>query len=261
MRVKRRPATADDGGAGARPLVRRIREVSGPVEGLVFAAMGGSALLAAAVGVRLLVLRSTRGEPLRLLGAGLLFGCGVNHALMLLLALVPAGAPLRRALVVGAILCTGSGATAMSRFNHAVYHPKSALLHAVTAMIATYFAVQAGARLLSLELQGPLSGNVVFAVLLAVYGWSAWEAFGCYAAYRRAPGLDPLVVQRFLVWGLGGLCAVGWVLSVWLGGSHLLARGLGAVFAPLLAVAVLFAFAPPRWYRRRLRAAAAGAPA
>ncbi len=228
------------------------------MEGIVFVAMAFSALLAGAVGLRLLVLRSPRAAPLRLLGAGLLLGSGLNHVLILLVVLseLPRGAPAREALLAGAILCVGAGATSISRFNHVVYRPRSVTLHAVTAMIASYFTLLALLRVLGVPLEGPLAGATFFPVLLAIYGWSSYEALACFAAYRKAFGLDPLVVDRFRVWGIGTLCAMGWVLSAWMGGNQLIARAFGAGFALLLACAVLFAFAPPRWYRRRVHAAA-----
>jgi hypothetical protein len=230
------------------------------VEGIVFAAMAAAALLAGAVGLRLLWLRSRRAAPLRLLGAGLVLGSGVNHLLILLVAAMapPRGSALREALLMGSILCVGAGATAISRFNHVVYRPKNVALHAVTAMIASYFAVIALLRVFGAPVVGPLAGLALFPVLLAVYGWSGYEALACYAAYRKAPRLDPLVVDRFRVWGIGTLCTMGWVLAVWIGGGHVIARALGALFALLLAFAVLFAFVPPRWYRRRVNASAVG---
>ena len=100
------------------------------------------------------------------------------------------------------------------------------------------------------------------AAAIVVYVWTALEGFRCWEQARRrlALGLaDPLVVNRFLLWGWIGafaLVSVAPSFAISLAGgdgaTNVLAR-LGTGFGGLAcAIAMQLAFMPPAAYRRWL---------
>ncbi len=225
---------------------------------LVLAAAVVSAMAASAVALRLLwLLRRERSVALLLLGIALLAGSGLGQLLMLALAVLePApGSGLWRGLLAAMLASIGTGATCICAFNHQVFRGRSAWLHAATGLVGAHFALVSSSILLGFEREGPLAGQRFFLVLFLLYTWSAAESLRCWLEYRRSPGLDPLVVERFRVWAIGAFCAAVWVGAGYLGGLHPLARGVGALFGLALATTVWLAFAPPEAFRRRLRAA------
>jgi hypothetical protein len=225
------------------------------VELLLEAAIGLSALVAAAVASRMLAVAWRTGSGPHAL-MGITVGVGGAAVQLLILAgsiLGPAsGSAAERALGAASLSCVGVGATAMARFNHTVYRPRSPLLHAVTGAVAGYFGLVAAHRALELAPPPLLRLDAFFAALLLVYVWSAAEAFRSWDAYRRTPGLDPLVVERFRIWGFGLLATVSWIVCETVGRGGAASRAAGVLFAILATTAIRFAFAPPRWYRERL---------
>jgi hypothetical protein len=103
------------------------------------------------------------------------------------------------------------------------------------------------------------------AIGLVVFAWSSAESLLLHRRLRRRLRLglvEPEVVNRVLLWGVGSLAAVGMTahglaLRILLGpgdaisdGQRLVASGLGLVAA----VAIGLAFFPPAAYRRRFAA-------
>ena len=68
----------------------------------------------------------------------------------------------------------------------------------------------------------------------------------------RIPELDPLVVDRFRMWGVNGLAVMGWALTGYFYGLSTGSIGIAAVFGLIAAAGLWLAFLPPTWYRRRL---------
>lgn len=97
---------------------------------------------------------------------------------------------------------------------------------------------------------------------ILVYSWTAIEGFRCWGQARRrlALGLaDPLVANRFLLWGTIGaasLLSVAPSLLITLAGGdgtqHVVARLSTAIGGFAASVALQFAFLPPAAYRRWL---------
>jgi hypothetical protein len=229
------------------------------VELLLELAIGLSALVAGAVALRLLgVAWRTGSAPHALMGITVGIGGAAVQLLILTASILRATADSAagRALFAGTLLCVGVGATAMARFNHAVYRPRSPLLHAVTGAVAGYFGLVAVHRAFGLSVPPLLALEAFYAALLVLYTWSALEAFHSWDAYRRTPGLDALVVERFRIWGFGLLATMSWILCETVGRGNAASRAAGVLFAILASTANCFAFAPPRWYRARLGEAA-----
>jgi hypothetical protein len=101
----------------------------------------------------------------------------------------------------------------------------------------------------------------------AVYAWTASEGFRCWALARRRLELglaDPLVANRFLLWGWVGVASLlsvtpSLVITL-LGGdgsTHVVARLSTALGGLSASVALQLAFLPPAAYRRWIEARAA----
>jgi hypothetical protein len=99
------------------------------------------------------------------------------------------------------------------------------------------------------------------AVGIATFGWSAGESFALYGQLQRRARIglvEPAVVNRVLLWGIGSLAAFamsgyGLLTRVVLGpvesdGMRLVSSALGMIAA----VAIWLAFFPPAAYRRRI---------
>jgi hypothetical protein len=103
------------------------------------------------------------------------------------------------------------------------------------------------------------------------FGWASIESLTYWTSLRRRLRIglaDPLVVNRFLLWG--GACAFGVAVDVWVGalalagvdfGTEPLPRLLVAASGLVNATAWWLGFTPPgfyaRWIRRRRRAKSA----
>ena len=94
--------------------------------------------------------------------------------------------------------------------------------------------------------------RVFVLVLLGVWAWSAAEALRHWIAYRRIPELDPMVVDRFRMWGINSLGVIGWAVISYFYGLSTLSIGASAVFGLLAAASLWLAFLPPAWYRQHL---------
>jgi hypothetical protein len=99
------------------------------------------------------------------------------------------------------------------------------------------------------------------AVGVGTFAWSAGESFALYGQMQRRARIglvEPAVVNRVLLWGIGSLAAFamsghGLLLRVVTGpavsdGMRLISSALGMVSA----VAIWLAFFPPAAYRRRM---------
>ncbi len=94
------------------------------------------------------------------------------------------------------------------------------------------------------------------------YSWLAYESLGRWSLYRRqlrgGKELDPLVVNRFLLWGLAG---VSYAVSTLATILHLPYVMVQPLFPTMVKAAFILAFAifsylswsPPGWYKRIIR--------
>lgn len=105
------------------------------------------------------------------------------------------------------------------------------------------------------------------AVGIGTFAWSAAESFALYGQMRRRARIglvEPAVVNRVLLWGIGSLAAFamsgyGLLMRVAMGpvesdGMRLVSSALGMVAA----IAIWLAFFPPAAYRRRMARGATG---
>jgi hypothetical protein len=165
-----------------------------------------------------------------------------------------------RIVFVAMYTATGVSASCMMRFTQIVYRPKQRLLTAVPVGVALCFAYVA----LSVPFRNEAPSHslialLIFPVLLAGYLWTAAESFRCWREYRRARDLDPVIVERFRLWGTSAVAVVLWVAVAFIGQNAAWARGIGSGFGIVSSVALWFAFQPPEFYQRWLRSRVATA--
>lgn len=98
------------------------------------------------------------------------------------------------------------------------------------------------------------------------YAWTAWESLRYYGAMQRRAKLgiaDPVVSNRFLLWGLMGLSAligvllngIGILLNVSVHSSPAMLL-ISSLTGGVQTVCLVLAFVPPRAYLERIRSAA-----
>jgi hypothetical protein len=223
-----------------------------------------------AVGIRLLWLGSqTRQIPELAIGGSFVFAGGISCVLSLL---VDAGRAAGSASVAGmlaaqnAALAFGVGLLAV--FVWRTFRPTEPWGVALFgASILGLLVGHLGKELsVGFSVREPGAYDWIGMVArIVVYGWAAGEALREHLAARRrcAIGLaDPLVANRFLLWGIG----IAAVLVIWLHNAYSMATGgdprtaflLIAGLGMLCAASLWLAFFPPAFYRRHfVRPAAA----
>jgi hypothetical protein len=231
---------------------------------LAFVGVGGG------VGVKLLVLaRRTRGFPELVVGFSLFILSGVAWPLMLV-ARAPVPEAVLRAAFLGASVAMALGWAGVFLFTWRVFQPNAGWARALAAAgIAAQLAAGVAGALRALTLPDAtalrtpaLPGLVLLLSAQAVYAWTALESFRYRALLRRRIPLglaDPLVADRFGLWGWTGLCGGGSILpATWAsltGGdpgsqlSHLVVGICGLVSSGVL----YLAFLPPAAYVRFVR--------
>ena len=219
---------------GTRLLLqaRRTRKLPELAMGLNFVLAGfvGYALLVAAESLHLL--------PGRLAGFGSFFGVsGIS--------------------IGGAFVCL---------FTQQVFHPRSRVARAMLVGIAGWLGLAIYGAWILHVVRGPDGFGVwlghwgAHLGLLAAYGWSTGESLRYYALMRRRVQVgigDPLVANRFLLWGTGTLATVLVTLlyiTMQLLGHYVLPAslvGTSSLLVLVTAIAEWLAFFPPQAYRRR----------
>lgn len=227
----------------------------------------------AAVAVRLTLAGVRRKAfPELALGLGFLFSGCLGFLLMIAPMLVPEmGADARATTAITGHAIANIGFLGLYAFNTVVFAPGRPLAVAASGVGCLVLAVAvvggavAGAGTLQ-QLDSPWYW-CNFAGHAGAFLWSAVAGLQEHAQARRrlALGLaDPVVTNRFLLWGLFGVCAttllVVGMLGTWLAEVPgqpplplaLLVSGLGIGAATCM----WLAFFPPQAYLRRLRASA-----
>lgn len=218
-----------------------------------------------AVGARLLwVGQRTRRLPERMIGLSFLLagtlGAGLGVA-----AAVGSSHPAGPWLAAGSSLAVDLGVACLAVFTWRVFRPSvpwaAALFGASLLVLAVGFVGQLTLSGFAYGASRGLWGWVELAPRLVLYAWASGESLLQHRAGRRRVALglaDPLVVDRFRLWGIGLLAVEGiWMV---LG----LARGLGwhfqATYVPtallgfVCAGALWLAFFPPQAYQRHVAA-------
>ena len=244
------------------------------------AAIGGGSfvVVSLAVGLRLLLVWwRTRELPEFALGFGLFAMGGVGYPLMV--AAVHGfglSVPVREALLALQIALNVVGITAVAVFTRRVFRPAAPAAGAAVAAIALALGGLAVWQGVSPGLWAYITDragawNASAAVVIATLTWSGLESLLYFAKLRRRARLglaDPLVTQRFGLWGVsiltaGAISLAGHVLEML--GVPTVGSVVGAlVVGPpglVMSAALWMAFFPPagyvRWVRDRFAAAEA----
>lgn len=236
----------------------------GPLIWVGFLTFFGVALV---VGVRLLLLWwHTREMPELLIGIGVLGIGPVGFGLAVAARLVAESRPGFGVVLAGiGALAVAIGAGAKFTFNWRVYHPESRAVGAVPIL--------AGPVLISAWITEWVTGGFVHAdpaspatlirtsLQIGCLLWGSAEALRYWAMMRRRVRLglgDPVVANRFLLWGIGaGAAGVGSFIGV----AAQIATGISgaqiswammssSLHGLIAAIALWFAFVPPGFYRR-----------
>jgi hypothetical protein len=211
------------------------------------------------VGWRLLWLAHRTGlTPEKLMGGSLFLAGGIGTALLIL---SNAAGPARGVFSTAAMLAIDCGITVLGVFTWRVFRPGlvgATVVATCTALLFLSFASDwvsghyLGVRRSAFSMSADYIGR------FALYGWASYETLRQYGLARRRVRiglLEPLVANRFLLWGISTLSATGiWVYSLWaevIGSSDtteffLVAAAMGGTCA----AAIWLAFFPPRLYRR-----------
>lgn len=230
---------------------------------LAIAFMSLNVLAMAYLGLRLLARFLRSGAPTGFVGIALLFGGAPCHALLTaaLLAGSPDSSGPWQVVYAGFYVTAGIAAVSVLRFAHEVFWPQSRALSWLGTAVAAYFAGVACTLPFSetTPREHPAALGV-FATLFAIFAWSSFESFRTWARYRHVPGLDPVVVESFRLWGVAALAVLALVGVMRLTTESPL--GVAAAgLAGLGCCAMLWlAFLPPAAWRRRLGSPAPGAP-
>jgi hypothetical protein len=221
------------------------------------------------VGTRLL-LRSRRshGLPELLMGCTYVAASGLGYPLSVASSFLASRPAMLAAVVVGEALIV-FGCSCFLLFNAKVFRPNAAWSVPAAALGAVILAA-GGASVVVAYFSTPDAALVTerarggtAAMLLALGGGHAWTAIEGLRHYRMmrrrlALGLaDPVVTNRFLLWGLTGVVSMTWngvASSSLLAGvsitSHpvpVLAISLGGFVSAFMLVLI---FTPPAWYTR-----------
>ena len=249
------------------------------MQAIVALGFGAFFLSSLAIGIRLVWLaHRNRGLPELLIGVGIL-GIGPAGFALMVAAMGFEDRPgVAFVCLAAAQLCIALGAMAAYVFNWTVFRRDAAWARAVIVVAGVVFAVAFVGRLFAGSFTLPMrldfwtevgSFNMIVCLM-----WGSLESLRYYGVMKRRARLglaDPLLTNRFLLWGLGiGSAGVGsFVANV-----VMIARGTAMVeldgltlsnslFGLASAVLMWIAFLPPAGYRRWIegRARRAGAMA
>ena len=223
-----------------------------------------------AIGLRLVWLAHRNGElPELLIGLGILgIGPAGFAGTIFALLLGPWHPFASECLMAAATIAISGGALAAYVFNWTVFRRGDRWAQAIVGGSGLLFAVLFVGRLATHGFAPPLHVDAWLNVQsMAVTGcllWGSGESLRYYAIMRRRLRLelaDPLVTNRFLLWGLGiGSAGVGSLISV----TFTLITGIpmqelgwltlsNSLFGLAAAVLMWIAFLPPAAYRRWIR--------
>jgi hypothetical protein len=224
-------------------------------------------LTSLAIGVRLVALaRRSRRQPELLIGIGILcIGPTAMGAMMGAAALAGPAPGLARWLTGLAFVAISLGASAACLFNWRVFRPQERSTRIWVGASALLFALGVAAEGLTTGFADPLrpgpAGLFVSALCAANLLWGAGESLRYWLLMRRRLRLglaDPLLTNRFLLWGVGiGAAGVGSVVSlgVQLATGDAMAELPGLMLSNSLhgltsAVLMWVAFVPPAAWTR-----------
>lgn len=238
------------------------------MKAIIAIGFGAFFLSSLAIGLRLVWLAYRNRElPELLIGLGILgIGpAGFAGTVLAVVVLGPRHPFAAGCLLAAATLAISTGAIAAYVFNWTVFRSGDRWAKAIVGAAGLLFAIVFGGQLANGGFKLPLHLNAWFHLQSAgVTGcllWGSGESLRYYALMRKRLRLglaDPIVTNRFLLWGLGiGSAGVGSLISVavtlvtgsamqeldWLTLSN-------SLFGLAAAVLMWIAFLPPAPYRR-----------
>ena len=251
-------------------------QAGGAMQSLAALAIGSLIIVSTVVAIRLFGLhRRTGATPELLLGGMLFLSVSIGYPFMIASDQVAAWTG---PLFLVATLAINVGFCLLFAFTWRVFQPQAAWARAVAAagMILLFVnVVHQGIRVSKGSFaftEVPLAESLFqTGPVLAAYVWASWESLRYYAKMRRRLKIglaDPVVGDRFLLWGLLGLptslgviansVAIALRVEVFSDPRILL---LSSATGMAQAVILVLAFLPPRSYLSwvRARATAVGA--
>jgi hypothetical protein len=181
-------------------------------------------LASLAIGVRLVALAArTRRLPELLIGLGILgIGPLAMGSMLLAAALVGSAPGAARGITAFAFVAIALGATAACVFNWKVFRPEQPSTRIWVYLTGALFAAALAGEAALTGFADPLrpgpGGLFVSTLTAANLLWGAGESLLYWRLMRRRLRLglaDPLVTNRFLLWGVGiGAAGVGSVISL-----------------------------------------------
>jgi hypothetical protein len=249
------------------------------MQAIVAFGFGAFFLSSLAIGIRLVWLAwRNRGVPELLIGVSILGIGPAGFALMVGALGFQQRPSIAFVCLVAAQLAIAVGAMAAYVFNWTVFRRDAAWARAVIAVAAVVFAASFFGRFAAGSYTLPMRLDFWTEVgsfnMIACMTWGSLESLRYYSLMRRRARLglaDPLLTNRFLLWGLGiGSAGVGSLIA----NLVMIARGTAmqeldgltlsnSLFGLVAAVLMWIAFLPPAAYRRWIegRAERAAAPA
>jgi hypothetical protein len=237
---------------------------------LIAIGFGAFLVSSLAIGLRLVWLAHRNRElPELLIGLGILGIGPVGFAGTVFALLLGSRHPSAAScLLVAATLALCGGSVAAYIFNWMVFRPGDRWAKAVVVGAGLLFVILFVGRLATSDFVVPLHLNAWYHLqsitVTACLLWGSGESLRYYGIMRRRLRLelaDPLVTNRFLLWGLGiGSAGVGSLISV----AFTLVTGIpmqefgwitlsNSLFGLAAAVLMWIAFLPPATYRRWIR--------
>jgi hypothetical protein len=218
------------------------------------------------VGIRLLMLSRRTGQlPELLIGIGVL-GIGPLGFGLSMIARFPGQSMILAAVLTGcSFLALFIGAASQYLFAWYVFRLRDAWARPLCFAAVVLLAATYTGDILENGLVNPIRGGTWFwmgmTLRLGVLLWNATESFAYWARMRRRLRLglaDPVVTNRFLLWGLGSGAAfvgsavggIAIVLTGFSAGSRPLVAFILSMHGFIAAVAMWLAFMPPQRYRR-----------
>ena len=229
-----------------------------------------------AAGVRLVRLaRRSKGFPERMLGIACLTGPGlVAPCLVLVHAITEPELLVRAAAFLGQV-GYATFCSVMVLFTWQCFRPDEAWARWLARASITVVALASAAgmaraagfaEVLELRNMDHWTFRTIGVASLVGHAWTGLESFSYYGRMRKRLGLglaDPVVTNRFLLWGLvavGAIVASGVPLAVGLAGgdsfNDVPTRLVGAAATIFGSVGLQLAFLPPKSYVRWLQARA-----
>jgi len=227
---------------------------------LALLAVSAFALVSFVVGLRLALLSLRTGRmPERLLGLSLLLAGGLGTTGTIATGFATDSKPI----VLGVtMVLVHSGITVLGIFTWRVFRPTplgaTLVATCVALLLASLIADRVTGHYVDVG-RSTLSLATDYTGRITLYAWACYESLRHWQLARRRSRIglgDPLTANRFLLWGVAMLAALGiWIHGIWLEVAHKVNSTESylviAVLGSSCALSIWLAFFPPQFYRTR----------